>query len=54
MNQEIDPMDDIQCEEFVPEYFEDSLEEKPLTEADKEELQAEDYFDWLSGAFTGE
>ena len=53
MNQEIDPMDDIQCEEFVPEFWEGSPEPEPLSEADMER-QAEEYFDWLAGARTGE
>ena len=53
MNQELDPMDDIQCEELVPEYWEGSPEEEPLSEADMER-QAEEYFDWLAGARTGE
>ena len=48
MSQKIDPMDDIQCEEFVPEFW-----EEPLTDAELEH-QAEEYFDWLAGARTGE
>lgn len=53
MSQKIDPMDDIQCEEFVPEFWEGSPEEEPLSDADLER-QAEEYFDWFAGARTGE
>ena len=34
---DIDPFDDIQCEEFVPEFWEGSPEPEPLTDADLEQ-----------------
>jgi len=36
MNDELEPFDDIQCEELIPEHWEDSPEEEPLTEAELE------------------
>jgi len=43
MSQKIDPMDDIQCEEFVPEFWEGSPEEEPLTQ---EQLE-DQYQQWV-------
>ena len=36
MNYDIDPFDDISCEESIPEYWEGSPEPEPLSEADLE------------------
>jgi len=36
MNNELEPFDDIQCEELIPEHWEGSPEDEPLTEADLE------------------
>jgi hypothetical protein len=36
MNHDIDPFDDISCEESIPEYWEGSPEPEPLSEADLE------------------
>lgn len=37
MKNEIDPFDDLQCEELVPENWEGSPEPEPLSEADLEQ-----------------
>jgi predicted HAD superfamily Cof-like phosphohydrolase len=42
MNNEIDPFDDIQCEESIPEHWEGSPEPEPLSEEDLEK-QAQEY-----------
>ena len=38
---DIDPFDEIQCEEFVPEQWEGSPEPEPLTDAELEQQMQE-------------